>query len=322
MQNRLDRQVVFFDLKLDSNPPGALPPMDELAAYLKERVDDGLCVRRIEADRYMIGITKARVVKKSNGANALALLFVFVDPDAADPANMHLQTMEARFFDKLEGEGRAVSAHAIMDLEPRFVGDRVFRVLLENADRLGKTRVRQMMAREFSQIFKDKELTVQNVNGDDVKARPTIDMDAVASERLKKGMKDGRLKEVTLIDSTLHEEGFDAPDAVKIKRREMALKVDVPIGKTIQQALEAVRPWAHDNGFDQMYVTWERPKPEDGVDKGLRATPERAKINLAQADIGETLFAQKEFVRLEQPLADLCLDLSDELVGLMAKILD
>jgi hypothetical protein len=171
-----------------------------------------------------------------------------------------------------------------------------------------------MLAREFAQIFKDKELTVENVDGNDVKARPTIDMDAVASERLKKGMKDGKLREVTLIDSTFHEEGFDAPDAVKIKRREMSLKVDVPVGKTIHQALEAVRPWARDKGFDQMYVTWERAKPTDAIVESLRATPERAKIDLAQADIGETLFAQKEFVRLELPLTDLCLDLSDELV--------
>ena len=321
MQSRLERQIVYFDLTLNTNPPGRLPAMTELARYLKERVDADFCTSLIESERYLISITQARMLRKANGGAALGLLFAFADPDAADPANMHLETREVRFFDKLEGEGRAVSAHAVMDLEPRFVGDQVFRVLLENADRLGKTRVKQMLARQFAQVFKDKELTVENRDGAEVRARPTVDLSAVASDRLKQGLKNGRLKEVKLIDSTLHEDGFDAPEAVEIRRREMSLKVDVPAGKTITDALETIRPWAREKGFDRMYVEWERAK-EPGAEQTLsRSASERAKIDLAQADIGETLFAKKEFVTLECSLPDLCQDFSDELLDAMLAIL-
>ncbi|WP_267397140.1 MULTISPECIES: hypothetical protein [unclassified Sphingomonas] len=321
MQNQKTRQVVFFDLNLATSPPGKLPAMGDLARFLKERVDADLCVRLIEAERYLIGITRARIVKKANGAEALALLFVFVDPDAADPANMHLHTREVRRFAKQAGEGRAISAHVLVDLEPRVYGGAIFRVLLENADRLGKTRVRAELQREMREVFRDKEITVENIDGDDVAAAPKIDMSAVAGDRLRQGITQGTLKELKLIDAKAIERGFDAPEPVKVQRREMSLKVQIPPGQRLEDVLEAIKPWARANDFEEMYVRWVPAIEEGPMGPRPPQEAERAKINLAQEDIGETLYARKEFVQLAEPLSDLCDDLSNELVDAMKGLL-
>jgi hypothetical protein len=146
---------------------------------------------------------------------------------------MHLETRAVRRFAKEQGEGRAFSAHALLDLTPREFGGSVFRVLLENAERLGKTRVKAELARQFKEMFAEKEITVENVDGDDVPAKPKLDLDTIASERLRQGMREGELKEVKLIDAKAVDREWDAPEAVKVRRREMSLKVQVPVGQTI-----------------------------------------------------------------------------------------
>lgn len=211
------RQVVFFDLTLDTSPPGRLPAMDEVAQFLIERINAGLCSRMVERERFLISIEKGQIVRKADGSPALALLFIFVDPDAADPANMHLHTKRVRWFEKLEGEGRAISAHALLDLNPRIEGGRIFRVLLEHAERLGKTRVRGEIQSHIKQVFKDKEITVETVDGEDVVARPNVELYAIANERLRAGISEGTLQEVKLIDTHVPEGGFDAPEPVVIK---------------------------------------------------------------------------------------------------------
>lgn len=324
MQSRRERQIVHFDFVLDTNPPGSIENVREIADFLVERVSAGLCVRKVENERYLIAITSARVVSKLDGSPVLALLFSFADPDVADSANMHLDTRTVRFFNLEEGEGRVVSAHAIIDLTPRHgSGGRVFRVLLESVNGLGKTRVRAELARELAQVFKDKEIKVTNLNGDQVPARPTIDMTTVASERLKNSVREGAtIKEITLVDARGAERGFDQPDPVKRIRREMQLKVEVPLGQTVEQVLKRIQPWARDNNFEEMYVSWTRPRqPAGSGESAPIIAPERAKITLAQEDIGETLFARKDFVRLGHALPDYCIDFSDELLAKMVAIL-
>lgn len=326
MQNQLERQVVFFDFSLSTTPPGRLPPMSDIARFLIERVENDLCTRNIESDRYLIGITKARIEPLSDGREALAMLFVFADPDAADPANMHLGTRAVRRFEKLDGEGRAVSAHALIDLSPRHPQGHIFRVLLEGADRLGKTRVRSHLQAQFKAIFKDKEITVETVDGVEAAASPKIDLDAVASDRLRAGISAGTLKEVRLIDAGVRDRGYDAPPPVEVRRREMSLKVNVTPGQRIEDVLNAIKPWARENDFEEMYVRWVPDQPAergDAADESDWAPPhpERAKINLAQEDIGETLYARKEFVSLRLPMSDLADDLNDEMVGAMAAFL-
>jgi hypothetical protein len=143
----------------------------------------------------------------------------------------------------------------------------------------------------------------------------------VASDTLRQSIRQGSLKEVTLIDASALDRGFDAPAPVKVRRREMSLKVDVPVGQTIENVLNQIRPWAREQGFDEMYVRWTRPRT-GGDDENVTASePERAKINLAQEDIGETLFAKKEFISLKVPLADLCVEPSEEMLNGMLAIL-
>jgi hypothetical protein len=188
---------------------------------------------------------------------------------------------------------------------------------------LGKIRIRTELQNNFRKVFEDKEITVEDVNGEEVKARPKIDLDAIASDRLRQGIAEGTLKEVKLIDTSAIAADFDAPDPVKIRRREMALKVEVPFGQQVAEVLEAIKPWAREQGFNEMYVQWVPAAALDDEDeRGVANEPQKAKINLAQDDIGETLYARKEFVELANPHGDLSTEISEEMIGGMLRMLD
>jgi len=155
-----------------------------------------------------------------------------------------------------------------------------------------------------------------------VVARPSVDLFAVASDRLRNGVQAGTLKGITLIDTRNVERDFDAPQSVEVQRREMKLKVSMPAGMAITTMLQRIKPWATGQGFDVMNVEWQpQAATADGGAEARRQPPEHAKINLAQEDIGETLFAKKEFVTLAADMTDLNTDFNDELLAAMVAIL-
>ncbi|WP_137710122.1 hypothetical protein [Sphingobium sp. RSMS] len=310
-------------MTIDSSPPGRLPPMAELGDYLIERVDADLARKFVEREKFEIAIVRSRKIALSNGDPALALLFTFADPDAPDPANIHLPTRRVRRFDKEEGEARGYSAHAILCLTPTEYGGRRFRVLLESAERLGKSRVSQMLDYQFRAIFQSKEIVLENDKGDEVAAKPKVRLDTVTNDRLRDSVSGGVIKSLKLIDPILEQSGFDPPEGVRIRRREMFLKVDVPPGQQVQSMLKHLQPWARSQGFREIYVEW-LPEHEAAASAGkLNArNVERAKIDLAQRDIGETLFAKKAFVSVTRPLTDLSTEFSDELLDAMAALME
>ncbi|WP_157216072.1 hypothetical protein [Flavisphingomonas formosensis] len=317
MQNSHERQIVHFHMTVNTSPAGHLPDMELIAAHLIQRVRAGKTIQPVEAERYQIAITHAEITPKPNGGKALVMLFTFADPDAAAAANIHLPTRRVRRLEKLRDEARGYSAHVIMDLSPMGQNDHTYAVLLESAERLGKTRVRQMLDFQFRSIFHDARFVIPDAAGNPVMAKPRITLDTVASEKLRAAARgEAELKQLRLIDVS-PPKGFDPPAGAKVRRREMFLTVDVPAAMALEDFLKSIQPWALQEGFEDMYVVWERPPESVPAGTLSRSQTERAKIDLAQADIGETLFARKQFVNLAIPLDDLSTSISAELTQAM-----
>jgi len=320
MLQATDREVVRFDLTFDTNPSGLTVPMTEIGTYLLDRVQAGLAVSAIEAERYLLLIADGRMVALPSGARALSLLFHLGDPDASDASVIHLKKRTLRHFQKEEEEGRAVSAHLLLCLEPATPRGRIYRALLEKVVGLGQSRVKPELQRQLRQVFRDKEIPVTDIDGNERKAIPRVELQPVASERLKAELQDGtKIGTVRLVNSRIEDGGFDPPAFAEIKRREMALKVDVPLGMKAEEALRALQLFARENRFDEMYVQWERPKPASADE---RVMPNRAKIDVMNDDIGETLFAQRHIIKLAERMNDCVPALRDDMIDAMAALLD
>lgn len=219
----------------------------------------------------------------------LVLLFDLVDPLASIAANRHMQSRKVRVFQREEGEGRAVSAHMLVNLTAKQSGR--YSALLETSIGLGRSRITPHLQRQFKAIFADSDIKVENADGDLVKAVPKIELFAVFSDKLKSGIRDAEIAEMVLIHAAVAKEAFDPPDIATVKRREMRLKINKPPHMTAQQAIQSVVPWAKSQGFEQLYVRWKKPvSDEDGLSASAGAKYNRAKIDLANQDVGETLF--------------------------------
>jgi hypothetical protein len=318
-----EREVVQFEIQLDIDPPGRLGPLADIAELLIKRVADGECVTSIDNGRLLIGISDARFVKvDGDRRGGLALLFDITDPTASVAANKHMKTRATRHFERLPDEGRAVSAHMLLRLEPSTYGSNRYRALLETAVGLGRSRVGPHLQRQIKAIFKDHDIKVENADGDLQKAQPAVQMHTVHRDRLRSSMEDVELSEVVLIQPKPPKGAFDPPDIVRVQRHEMRLKVDMPPTMTALQALDRLRPWAKKQGFEQVYVRW---KPRAGTAEAIEGPSDlshnRAKIDLNNKDFGETLFARRHFVTLSGDMTDCVDSLRDDMVGEMAALI-
>ena len=319
MQQSKQREVVRFDLAFDTNPAGETVPMEEIARYLLERVKDGLAVNRIESERFLMQITDGRIVRLPSGAKALALLFQFGDPDASDASLIHLQTRKVRHFGKGDDEARAVSAHLLFNLEPASPRGRVYRALLEKVTGLGQSRIRPELQRQLRTVFRDKEIPVIDIDGNERKALPRVELSVVANERLKAELDEGsQLGSVRLVQARIAENRFDPPPFAQIKRREMRLKGSVPIGQRATDVIRAVQTFARQHEFEEMYVEWHRPK---SAELTSREVPNRAKIDVMNDDIGETLFAKRYIIELGSVMNDCVEQLRDDMITEMGSLL-
>jgi hypothetical protein len=318
-----EREVVQFHIELETDPPGRLGSLQEIGELLIKRVEQGLCVTPIENERTLIAISDARFVEVGgNSKGGLALLFDLVDPQASIAANRHMTTRELRHFIKKDGEGRAVSAHMLLKLTPATTGGKVYQALLENAVGLGRSRVGPHLQRQVKQLFKDHEVTVEDADGAQQIARPAVRMNAVYNDKLKSTINDAELSEVKLVQTDVSEGAFDPPDIAKVQRREMRLKLDVPMHMSAKAALDTITPWAKKQGFQELHVRW-RPKPESEASLGgaVANLHNRAKIDLNNADIGEALCARRHFVTLDSDMSDCVEKIRDDMVSAMAALI-
>ena len=213
-----EREVVQFTVHLNTTPQGRFGDIEDLAEQIVDDAKSGICVKLIDAGRLQIGLSDAKVVKLPDGGKALAMLFDLTDPNASVAANRHMQTRKIRTFDKEEGEGRAVSAHMLLALNPIDNSNR-FRALLEGSIGLGQSRVKPHLQRIIRRIFSEKGYMVEDADGNEVVAQPSFGMFAVRSDRLKQEIEAAEIAELVLIQASVPQGEFDPPDVIDVRRR-------------------------------------------------------------------------------------------------------
>lgn len=313
-----EREVVQFTISLNTSPLGRFDDIEPLAEQIVHDVRSGMCVAAIEAERMQIGLSDAQIIKLPDGGKALAMLFDLTDPFATVPANRHMRTRKVRLFDKEQDEGRAVSAHMLMALTP-MDGSRRYRALLEHSIGLGQSRIKPHLQRVLRRIFEVQGYTVEDADGRNVAAKPVFGMEAVRSDKLEESIERAEISELVLIHTGVPKGEFDAPDVVQVTRREMRVKVARTFTGEFMKVLKAIKPWATENHYNQVYVRWKRQPDERALEGTSKVQYNRATIDLRNADFGETLFAKRHFITLDRDMVDCVETLRDDMIGKMVR---
>lgn len=306
MLDSLERFVLLYDLSLKTaRKETEFPPLEEIATAIVKRVNEGKA--KVVLPEYTDGggapwlrIKKAQVKKMPSGSKMLILLFSIGDPRAANPSFEHSETAKLRTVQKEEKEGNAVTAHALVSLKDSRRGR--YKMVVEDIRGLGRTRLRDILAKEFKEISKQYNLAYTNNAGESVETYIIPDLQGHKSEKIGESLKRSTITGVYLIDSVGREQ-LDEVDGADITRREIKVVV------TKASAIEALRRWGADQQFDRMRIVWNDPK---GVGK-----PERASVDITQKDVQDNYFVKQYKIRVREKLDQASDDIRDDLINAM-----
>ena len=309
MIDSFERYVLLYDLKLRTARKNIeFPTLSEMAPALVNRVrnNDSYMFLRSDSEDYpppWVRIKDAKIVDIAADRQGLALLFSIGDPRGANPSFENSKTAVIRTIEKEENEGKAVAAHCVISLTER--PTQRYRMVMEDIRGLGRTRLRDMLAREIKAISQDYNLEYTNNSDEQVDTYIIPDLEGHKSEKLTESLKRGTISGVQLVDnnSTQH---LDEIDGAKITRRELKVAVAHVQGQDKTSVLERIKQWAAEKNYDRMKLVWNDP---EGAGK-----PEKAWVETAQQDVQDTYFIKQVKVRVDQPLDEACESLRDDLV--------
>lgn len=298
------RWCLFCDLELHSSPPGAPRiTLDDYVDDLIARSDADQAKRVFENESRVVRIAKARRISLGNQDPALAILITSGDRRGADPSFVHFDGGVARNPEKLQGEVRAHSAHAIVRLveDQQHVGRH--RMLIEEAEGLGRTQTQRILQHVLRDISKDRnERFLNEETGRHKRLIPVIEVYARQSNAMLHALEHGTFQPVELID-TGTVPAFDANPELTVRRHNLFVKAKPAPGRTVRQVFNDLKDIAHGEGYDRMRVVWRIPGESRGGS---------AEIDTDVADVGTAMFAHRVLVQVEQAMADCASDLNDE----------
>lgn len=293
MIDAYERFVLMYDMRLKTaRKETEFPDFKEIAKALLVRIKAGesvLTLRAYDDDGNFapwLRIKDGKFVSTSSG-EAFALLFSIGDPRAANPVFEHSETAKLREVEKQEKEGKALSAHCVISVNP--VGPGRHRILVEDVRGLGRTRLRDILASELKRVSEEFGLQYTNNAGEIVDTYIIPDLQGHMSEKISTSINRSTVSGVWLIDSRVDVKLDEVPEA-KVARKE--IKFDVQD----MSVIEKISKWGKNNKYDKMRLIWNDP---EGVGR-----PERASVDLTQKDVSDTYFVKQRKVMLSEPMPD------------------
>lgn len=307
MIDAYERFVLIYDMALrTARKATELPELSEMVDALVRRIKDGKSLLVLEPqsegqEAPWLRIKDAQIFTHGDGNEEyLGLLFSIGDPRGANPVFEHSDTAELREVERLEKEGKALTAHCVIALKS--TGFNRYKIVLEDVRGLGKTRFREMLARELKIISEEMQLEYTNNAGEQVSTYIIPSVEGHADEKLKASLERGTISGVWLVDTT-RAQTFDEVPGARVSRREIKFEVkELPV-------IERLKQWGKDNAYDRMRLTWNDP---EGTGK-----PERASVEITQKDVAETYFVKQCKVKLEEKLPEAVGMLRGEMVRQM-----
>lgn len=308
MADALNRWCLFCDAEVHSG--ARLAPRVHLEDYVDDlifRAQQGLATRRYERDNRVMRIADARRVQLPSGHQGLAMVMTLGDRRGSNPSFLHFTAGHSRDPERLEGEVKGLSAHAIIELAEDQDHAGRHRMLLEDVSGMGRTPVSQLLRSQLRAISTDRDERFRAPDtGGNIQLRPVIEVWPQKSPQVAEALARGRLGVVELYD-TSRPPAFDEQPEFVVKRRVMKVEV-LPSEDGLQGALQRLKALARQEGYGNMKLSW---RLADGqvADSDIRTDLE---------DLGTALLARREMVSVENPMSDATHRLNEEFIEAMS----
>lgn len=281
------RWIHFYGVTVNSAPADAPAfNMEECVTELRKIQRKGHLFKLINKGTACIRVSKMLINLQSRRAT---FLFQYSDSKISDPAFSDLESGILRSEPKLQGEGVAVSAHAIFYLDPIKPGGLEYMLLLEDSPGIGKTKLTP-----FLNGFLKKILSRQFTNLDDnqLDCYPFFNFDHFASQSLTKDLEDGELKFIELIKNRAIHELDEEPYLDKSTQIIKVKAVPKTTGQKAVDLINKVKSLAKEKGYSDIRVVL---KKSEGKQRSV-------KVSTFREDAGEALFGRMEVVSTDHDL--------------------
>lgn len=281
------RWVHFYGVTLQSAPDDA--PRFELERclkVLKNNFKGGKLHKLINFNTACVRISELLINSKSRRAS---FLFQYSDSKISDPAFSELASGVLRSEPKLEGEGVAVSAHAIIYLDPIKPGGLEYLMLLEDSPGIGKTKLTP-----FLNGFLKSLLTTdfENMEGVRLQCYPYINFDHLASQSLLDDLENGELRFIELIKNQTILELDEEPFLDKTTQTVRVKATPKTKGQPAVDFINKVKNLGKEKGYQDMRIVF---KKDEGNQRSVR-------LSTLREDAGDALFGRMEIIETEYDL--------------------
>ena len=303
------RWVQFHELYLKSTPEEAPKiNLNDLLPLWEKRIKSKEAVKLINKETAAIRIVDVRHDKKKN---ILALLFQYTDQNVTDPAFSHLKTGELRVEPKLEGEGIAVSAHALISLKAHDPEGLLYQFLLEEIPGLGRSRLSDFIRSELKEVSQGVfEYKDPDANNALKKYYPAAELLGTPSKNLTEEIENGCvIQSIELVkfskgSSKIDEEGFYVESS-------RLLKLVPDKGVSIRKLWPKIKKLAKKDAYNDIKFRYKHPA-------GKQKT---ATMNGAESDIVDALVLRSETVLADEVLEQCSKNLVTSMVSGMSELL-
>ncbi len=261
-----ERWIQFHELVLSPEPPEAPSiKLRDLVPYLERLVNDGEAYQEKDKGKSAFRVSDINVERRKGGREALVLLLQYADKDATDPTFADLQTGALRTEPKLDGEGIAVSAHAVISMDPIPGKEDRYHFLLESVPGLGRSKIEPFLKRQLKVASEGLFDFIDEENGVRKTYAPSLALLGTPSKSFLDEMEAGRLEGVELIRRMPAEHGID--EEGYFFEQTYTLKISVKHQGLIgPDALNRLKRWGRAQGFDDLRV---RYKKREGKQKSV-----------------------------------------------------
>lgn len=255
MLDPYDRWVYFHRFILESSPSHA-PQIDLKACIgeLESLVKQAAAFKMVSNEAACFRI---RDIKIHDDHDSVAMLLEYSNSKASDPVFSKLKSAGLRAEPKQDGEGIAVSAHAVLRLTPTENGGNEFLFLLEEVPGLGRTNLESFFQSLFKAITRQKlYFRDEEANGKKRAFHPRVRILATPSKTFQEELEGASVDGVELVER-IKVSHFDEDHYYEEVVRTLRLKVVDHNGEDPAVLKKLIRK-AKDKGFDDVKIRYKK----------------------------------------------------------------
>lgn len=200
--------------------------LNDLIPGLERLIADRRATYTFDSDRVLIAATGICV-----SSDHVSILLQVSDSRAADPAFVHMESLEQRQVPKEDGEGGGASAQFMLSKNQSLPGAHNYRGLLEVVPGVNRSRIERLLTSCFEDIASEEGFSfIRPATRRSVTHRPIANLRGLPSQSLAAALVDGELRELRLIETEAVSRGLDEASWIKDSevRHRFLFKSDVP----------------------------------------------------------------------------------------------